>query len=83
MSHLYLCPSCGRAFDHATIPDHGGRGCPYQGPGQRLTFTLEEAIPGIQVGILTAYTDEDAARRGREGGKPPFTVARVQFQEGS
>ncbi|MBU1749452.1 MAG: hypothetical protein KKA73_17345 [Chloroflexi bacterium] len=86
MIHLYLCPTCGRTFeltDSEPIPDHQSRGCSYQGPGQRLTFTLAEAAQGIDVGILRAYADGDAARRARAVGQPRFTVARVQIEESS
>ncbi|MBU1749587.1 MAG: hypothetical protein KKA73_18030 [Chloroflexi bacterium] len=83
--HLYLCPACGRSFtltNSDQIPDHAsGRGCSYQGPGQRLTFTGAEVAQGVSVAILTAYTDDEAARRGRAGGQPPFTVAHVQLAE--
>ncbi|MBU0490271.1 MAG: hypothetical protein KKA73_10925 [Chloroflexi bacterium] len=80
MQHLYLCPACGRTFDDETIPTH--RACPYDGPGQRLTFTLAEARQGIAVAVLRAYTDGEAARRGRAAGKPRFTVSHIQIEEG-
>ncbi|MBU0492273.1 MAG: hypothetical protein KKA73_05630 [Chloroflexi bacterium] len=85
--HLYLCPACGRSFtltNSDQIPDHAsGRGCSYQGSGQRLTFTGAEAAQGIDVAVLRtrATTGDAAAQPGREAGQPPFTVAHVQLAE--
>ncbi|MBU0493515.1 MAG: hypothetical protein KKB13_16850 [Chloroflexi bacterium] len=82
MDHLYLCPACGRSFtltNSDQIPDHAsGRGCSYQGPGQRLTFTGAEAAQGTDLADLRVYTDDEATRQGRAAAKPPFTVVYVQ-----